>query len=232
MESDVMKFIKKHITAIIISIICIILMILVFIAVYSMFNPSNSKDIYGSRLDNEVIVSENVISSIETKLKKTSIVDSVTYNKKVRIMKFIIDVKDDTKVEVVTTSFSHTTKNQRLVTGKELKDISYKFTMLYEPGYAKNVTLRRFYSHYVMGKSLSRYLRSREKPDIIYCAVPSLDVAYVAAQYAKKNNVRLSENAVDIDMEETKKIDTEEINSNNKHNKTNEIEETILPLLI
>lgn len=94
-----MKFIKKHITAIIISIICIILMILVFIAVYSMFNPSNSKDIYGSRLDNEVIVSESVISSIETKLKETSIVDSVTYNKKVRIMKFIIDVKDDTKVE-------------------------------------------------------------------------------------------------------------------------------------
>ena len=36
-----------------------------------------------------------------------------------------------------------------------------------------------------------------------------------------KNNVRLSENAVDIDMEETKKIDTEEINSNDKYNKTN-----------
>jgi hypothetical protein len=36
-----------------------------------------------------------------------------------------------------------------------------------------------------------------------------------------KNNVRLSENAVDIDMDETKKIDTDEINNSNKNNKTN-----------
>jgi len=94
-----MKFIKKHITAIVISIICIVLLVLVFIAVYSMFNPSNSKDIYGSRLDNEVIVSDSIISTIETKIKENDIVSSVTYNKNVRIIKFIIDVKDDTKVE-------------------------------------------------------------------------------------------------------------------------------------
>ena len=94
-----MKFIKEHITAIVISIICIVLLVLVFIAVYSMFNPSNSKDIYGSRLENEVIVSDSIVSTIETKLKENDIVSSVTYNKKVRIMKFIIDVKDDTKVE-------------------------------------------------------------------------------------------------------------------------------------
>lgn len=49
----------------------------------------------------------------------------------------------------------------------------------------------------------------------------SLKNANSRIQNAKKNNVRLSENAVDIDMEETKKIDTEEINSNDKHNKTN-----------
>ena len=49
----------------------------------------------------------------------------------------------------------------------------------------------------------------------------SLKNANSRIQNAKKNNVRLSENAVDIDMEETKKIDTEEINSNDKYNKTN-----------
>jgi len=41
-----------------------------------------------------------------------------------------------------------------------------------------------------MGKNLKKYLHKRKCPDIIYCAVPSLDVAYEAARYAEKNNVR------------------------------------------
>ena len=57
--------------------------------------------------------------------------------------------------------------------------------MLKEPGYTKNVSFKRFYSHYVMGRNLRKYLSNRKKPDVIYCAVPSLDVAKTAAKYAK-----------------------------------------------
>lgn len=94
-----MKFIKEHKTGIIVGVVCLILAILVFVAVYSMFNPSNSKGIYGSRLDNEVVVSDSDIENIKTKLNETSIVNTITYNKNVRIIKFIINVKDDTKIE-------------------------------------------------------------------------------------------------------------------------------------
>lgn len=98
--------------------------------------------------------------------------------------------KSKASVEIVTTSFSHRTKRQREVTEEQLKDINYKLTMLYEPGYKKNVSLKRFYSHYIMGKSLKKYLELRTPPDVIYCAVPSLDVGEAVAKYAKENNIK------------------------------------------
>lgn len=93
-------------------------------------------------------------------------------------------------VEIVTTQFSHRTKSMRNVTQEQLGELKYTLTMLKEPGYKKNVSLRRFYSHYIMGRSLKEYLKDRKKPDIIYCSVPSLDVANVASKYAEDNNIR------------------------------------------
>lgn len=98
--------------------------------------------------------------------------------------------KENANVELVTTNFSHEIKTHRSITDEQRRSISYKLTMLYEPGYYKNVSLKRFYSHYIMGKSLRKYLKKRKRPDVIYCSVPSLDVAKVAAKYANKNNIR------------------------------------------
>lgn len=89
-------------------------------------------------------------------------------------------------VELVTSSFSHRDKKQR----KEQDRSEYKTTLIYEPSYSKNISLKRFfYSHYVMAQNLKKYLRNRKKPDLIYCAIPSLDVAYVAKQYAEKHGI-------------------------------------------
>lgn len=92
-------------------------------------------------------------------------------------------------VEQVTSSFSHRTKSQRSVTEEQLNNLDYKLTMLNEPGYPKNVCLQRFYSHWVFGQSVRKYLKTRNKPDVIYCSVPSLDLANVVASYTKKNNI-------------------------------------------
>ncbi len=94
-------------------------------------------------------------------------------------------------VEIVTTDFSHKAKKTRELPDAAFSDLSYKYTMLKEPGYNKNVSLKRFYSHYMFGKSLSKYLKDRKKPDIVYISVPSLDVGYVAAKYCKKNKIPL-----------------------------------------
>ncbi|HHK5613379.1 TPA: glycosyltransferase family 4 protein [Bacillus paranthracis] len=93
-------------------------------------------------------------------------------------------------VEMVTTRFSHRNKSNRIVKEKELEQLGFKLTMLDEGGYQKNVSLKRFYSHHTFGKNLRDYLKSRRTPDIIYCAVPSLDAGYIAARYAKEKNVK------------------------------------------
>ena len=90
-------------------------------------------------------------------------------------------VEKNYSVEIVTSSFSHRNKDQRIVTNEQLNNLKYKLTLLYERGYKRNISISRFYSHNVFGDSLKRYLMKRKKPDLIYCAVPSLDSGYVAA---------------------------------------------------
>lgn len=104
---------------------------------------------------------------------------------------YIINQIDKEKfdVELVTSSFLHGEKKQR-ESLKIVNNLDYKITLLYEPGYRKNVSLRRFYSHNMFAKNVKTYLERMEKPDIIYCAVPSLDVAKVASNYAKENRIR------------------------------------------
>ena len=92
-------------------------------------------------------------------------------------------------VEIVTTDFSHKAKCTRKPMDEELSKLPYGFTMLKEPGYKKNVSVKRFYSHGVFGKNLKKYLKGIDKPDLVYVAVPSLDVGATASDYCKKNNI-------------------------------------------
>ncbi len=90
-------------------------------------------------------------------------------------------------VEVLTTSFFH--KEKRKIENIPKEYNHFKITALDEPGYRKNVSLKRFFSHKVLARKMRAYLEKREKPDVIYCAVPSLDCAYAAARYAKKQHI-------------------------------------------
>ncbi len=101
---------------------------------------------------------------------------------------YILDLLDKEKcdVELITSSFSHGQKKQREKVGY---NVDYKITLIDEPGYRKNVSLKRFYSHYVFAQNVKKYLEQIEKPDVIYCAIPSLDVAKVVAKFAEKNNI-------------------------------------------
>ena len=90
-------------------------------------------------------------------------------------------------VELVTSDFIHSEKKHCQNVG-EFQNV--KVTALHEPGYRKNVSLKRFYSHKRLSARIRKYLNARNKPDVIYCAVPSLDCAYEAARYAKKNGIR------------------------------------------
>ena len=63
-------------------------------------------------------------------------------------------------VEIVSSSFSHDYKKHR----DNIPNIfEYKVTLIDEPGYKKNVCIQRFYSHYIWGINVVKYLKSRKK---------------------------------------------------------------------
>lgn len=91
------------------------------------------------------------------------------------------------KVELVTSDFEHDKKRHR----KGAKaDWSFQITFIHETGYPKNICLKRFYSHYVFGQNLIAYLKKRLKPDVVYCAVPSLTGSELVAKYCNSNGIR------------------------------------------
>lgn len=96
-------------------------------------------------------------------------------------------LKEKHSVEIVTSDFIHSRKeNVEPVT--EFSGIN--ITMLHEPGYKRNISVSRFISHAKLAKRIANYLKHRKTPDIVYCAIPSLDVAYAVAKYCKKNNIK------------------------------------------
>lgn len=96
-------------------------------------------------------------------------------------------ISERDQVEIITSDFCHASKSHF---EKKLPEGPHRVTMLHEPGYPKNVCLKRFYSHFVWGKNVKKYLAQRKKPDVIYCAIPTLTAAYEAAKYCKRNDVK------------------------------------------
>lgn len=96
-------------------------------------------------------------------------------------------LNSDNNVEIIASDFSHGNKKKRNL---DLFRFSYKVTLIHEPGYSRNVCLQRFKSHKIWGDNVERYLFKRDKPDVVYCAVPSLTAASKASEYCEKNNIK------------------------------------------
>lgn len=93
----------------------------------------------------------------------------------------------ENQVEIITSSFHHSSKKQR---GKLLAEWPFKITIISEPGYPKNVCLKRFASHYVWGRNVLKYIKHREKPDVVYCAIPSLTGPKLVSKYCEKKDIK------------------------------------------
>lgn len=99
----------------------------------------------------------------------------------------LLAMSKNNNVEIITSDFNHTKKEKFNKIGK-LDGV--KITACHEIGYSKNVCLKRFNSHRNLSKNIKAYLEKRKRPDVIYCAIPSLAVGKIVAQYAERNNVR------------------------------------------
>lgn len=92
-------------------------------------------------------------------------------------------------VDLITSTFQHWEKKQRnvnMISGMKLK---YGIRLAYEPGYKKNVDLRRIYSHKIAVKNIIKLLQKKQY-DLIYCIIPDNNMAAEVGKYAKKNDIR------------------------------------------
>ncbi|WP_223591797.1 glycosyltransferase family 4 protein [Neobacillus bataviensis] len=95
----------------------------------------------------------------------------------------------DHNVTLLTSNFKHSDKSFRDKNNIEniSKGVRYKIVMLDELGYKKNIGFDRIQSHRHFSKQLHFYLNKiKHKPDVIYCAYPMMDAAFIAGRYAKK----------------------------------------------
>lgn len=99
----------------------------------------------------------------------------------------------DTERLIITADFDHGRKAYR--TGKSDRNVEY----LHVPSYRGNLCFKRIYSHICFAFRLWKYLNGLvEKPDVIYCAMPTSSAAWVCGRFCKKHNIRFVIDVVDL----------------------------------
>ena len=98
--------------------------------------------------------------------------------------------KNGYQVDLITSRFQHWLKRQR--TDEEMaharENALCGITFLDEPGYTKNVQVKRILSRRVLTKAVRRHLEENNY-DLVYCQIPDNHLASVAAAWAKKAGV-------------------------------------------
>ena len=113
-------------------------------------------------------------------------------------IRYVADLlaKNGYEVDLITSSFHHWSKQQR-----NLKNISnnelYKIKIFNAPGYKKNIDFRRLYNNHIEAKNLVKILETNEY-DLLYVEIPPNNVALAAACYAKKKNIPIIVDVMDL----------------------------------
>ena len=107
-----------------------------------------------------------------------------------KLTKALVGANHD--VSLFTSSFDHTKKKYKVdkTCSINIKD-NYQVNFIHSNSYQKNISLQRLMSSYKESRNFKKIISDRIPPDVIFCAYPTIDLAYEAVKYAKKNNVKV-----------------------------------------
>jgi glycosyltransferase involved in cell wall biosynthesis len=89
-----------------------------------------------------------------------------------------------------TSTFDHAQKRHFFDSDNDYQALEgLRIRSMHSIGYREHVSLKRIIDHYELGKKFSRMARTEDKPDLIFCALPTLDFAVAAVRYGRKNKV-------------------------------------------
>lgn len=100
-------------------------------------------------------------------------------------------------VDLITSTFQHWEKKQRNEDTVNSVTRNFNVYLAYEPGYKKNVDIKRFYSHKVAVKNIIRILEKNQY-DLIYCIIPDNNMAATVGRYAKSNGIKFIVDVEDL----------------------------------
>jgi len=87
-------------------------------------------------------------------------------------------------------TFDHTQKRQRFRANTSIRvENRYQLNLLYAVSYPENVSLRRLVNHYGVARAWSRWADRESQPDVIVCALPTLELCDAATRYGRRRGV-------------------------------------------
>ena len=93
------------------------------------------------------------------------------------------------QVDLITTTFQHWEKAQRDIEKIRKSDYRFGLKFIYEPGYKRNVDIKRIRSHRIAAKNLTALLEREGDYDLLYAEIPPNDVALACGEFAKKKGI-------------------------------------------
>ena len=99
-------------------------------------------------------------------------------------------VRNGYEVDLITTDFQHWDKKHRDTNHPSYKNQPYNIKFIHEPGYSKNLDLKRIKSHAVAARKLREFLEQHgDKYNLIYAEIPPNDVARCACEFANTHQI-------------------------------------------
>lgn len=106
-------------------------------------------------------------------------------------------LSDYYKVDLITSTFQHWEKRQRDRESLGRIRRKYGIKLAYEPGYKKNIDIRRIISHRIAVKNIIRILQA-DQYDLIYCIIPDNGMAAEVGKYAKDKGIKYMVDVEDL----------------------------------
>ncbi|EAS65321.1 Glycosyltransferase-like protein [Photobacterium angustum S14] len=91
-----------------------------------------------------------------------------------------------------TTTFDHQKKEYLFDETKNIK-VSKNLDMVFlhsETPYERNISIKRIINHKKVASEFSKKSIDKAKPDLIFCAYPTIDLAYEVTKFGKENNIK------------------------------------------
>jgi len=96
----------------------------------------------------------------------------------------------EVNVTFFNSTFDHTKKTHRFSKNIEIKHNAFlKYYFLKSIGYKKNISFLRLVDHFFIARNFKTVINKLEAPDLIFCSMLTIELAYYSVKFAKKNRI-------------------------------------------